>query len=194
LCGHATLASAHVLFRELGQAGNSVTFDSRSGALVASSQESGRLELNFPARPMSSPGEATPALLRGLGRAPESVLLAPERWLCVYPSAADVRDLRPDHALLAQVTPGRIMVTAPGDVDCDFVSRYFAPDAGIAEDPVTGSAHCTLMPYWSARLGKSTLHARQVSSRGGDLWCSIDGDRVRIAGRAVTYLRGELTI
>jgi predicted PhzF superfamily epimerase YddE/YHI9 len=86
------------------------------------------------------------------------------------------------------------MVTAPGDGDCDFVSRFFAPDAGIAEDPVTGSAHCTLAPYWSARLGKSTLHARQVSARGGELWCTLADDRVKIAGNAVTYLRGQLTV
>jgi PhzF family phenazine biosynthesis protein len=85
------------------------------------------------------------------------------------------------------------MVTAPGD-DCDFVSRYFAPDAGIAEDPVTGSAHCTLTPYWSARLGKSNLHARQVSARGGELWCTMSGERVKISGRAVTYLHGQLNV
>jgi predicted PhzF superfamily epimerase YddE/YHI9 len=86
------------------------------------------------------------------------------------------------------------MVTAPGDGECDFVSRYFAPDAGIAEDPVTGSAHCTLTPYWAERLGKTQLHARQVSARGGELWCALAGNRVKIAGRAVTYLRGELTV
>jgi predicted PhzF superfamily epimerase YddE/YHI9 len=194
LCGHATLASTHVLFRELGQPGDSVTFDSRSGPLVASHQESDRFELDFPARPIAGPGvEAPPALLRGLGRAPELVLQAPARWMCLYPRASDVRDLRPDHSLLAQVTPGRIMVTAPGD-DCDFVSRYFAPDAGIAEDPVTGSAHCTLTPYWSARLGKSNLHARQVSARGGELWCTMAGERVKISGRAVTYLHGQLNV
>jgi len=194
LCGHATLASAFTLFTHLGQPGDAVTFDTRSGPLVATRQAHGRFELDFPARPVTAPAEPPPALLRGLGRAPDTVFQAPARWLCVYAQAGDVRDLQPDHALLAQVAPGRIMVTAPGDDGCDFVSRYFAPDAGIPEDPVTGSAHCTLVPYWSARLGRSSLHARQVSARGGELWCALAGDRVKIAGCAVTYLRGELRI
>jgi predicted PhzF superfamily epimerase YddE/YHI9 len=194
LCGHATLASAHVLFCELGQREDTVTFASRSGPLIVRRGAEEKLELDFPARPTTEPGEAPPALRHGLGRAPETVFRAPARWLCVYARAAEVQDLRPDHALLAQVTPGRIMVTAPGDGDCDFVSRYFAPDAGIAEDPVTGSAHCTLTPYWSERLGKTHLHARQVSARGGELWCALAGSRVKIAGRAVTYLRGQLTV
>jgi predicted PhzF superfamily epimerase YddE/YHI9 len=112
----------------------------------------------------------------------------------VYAQADEVRNLRPDHAALAQVKPGRIIVTAPGDDGCDFVSRYFAPDAGIPEDPVTGSAHCTLMPYWAERLGRTSLHARQVSARGGELWCALAGDRVKIAGQAVLYLRGEIMV
>jgi predicted PhzF superfamily epimerase YddE/YHI9 len=91
------------------------------------------------------------------------------------------------------VTPGRIIITAPG-VDCDFVSRFFAPDAGIAEDPVTGSAHSTLVPYWAARLGKSRLHARQISRRRGELWCELDHDRVRMAGNTVSYLKGRITV
>jgi predicted PhzF superfamily epimerase YddE/YHI9 len=194
LCGHATLASAHVLFHELGQRDATVTFASRSGPLLIRRGDDDKLELDFAARPTTEPGEAPPTLLRGLGRAPESTFRAPARWLCVYPRAADVRGLQPDHGLLAQVTPGRIMVTAPGEGDCDFVSRYFAPDAGIAEDPVTGSAHCTLTPYWAERLGKTRLHARQVSTRGGELWCELRGDRVGIAGHAVLYLRGELRI
>ena len=194
LCGHATLASACVLFRELGQRGDTVTFDSRSGPLVVTRLGPDRFELDLPVRPTTTPGEAPPALLRGLGLAPELVLQAPARWLCLFPQAADVRGLRPDHALLAQVLPGRIIVTAPGDGDCDFVSRYFAPDAGVAEDPVTGSAHCTLTPYWAERLGRPRLHARQVSARGGELWCELRGDRVGITGHAVLYLRGELSV
>jgi len=193
LCGHATLASGHLLLQELGLSAEAITFDSRSGPLVVTRRTDGKIELDFPARPMTGTGEATSALLHGLGRAPEFVLTAPGRWLCVYAQADDVRNLRPDHALLAQVKPGRIIVTAPGDKDCDFVSRYFAPDAGIPEDPVTGSAHCTLVPYWAARLGRTSLHARQVSARGGELWCALDGDRVKIAGQAVLYLRGEIT-
>jgi predicted PhzF superfamily epimerase YddE/YHI9 len=114
-------------------------------------------------------------------------------WLCVYGAAAEVAGLAPDHAALAPAVPGRIIVTAPG-TDCDFVSRFFAPDAGIAEDPVTGSAHCTLVPYWADRLGRTTLHARQVSRRGGELWCELDGARVRMAGRAVLYLKGRIGV
>ena len=195
LCGHATLASAHVLFRELGVTGDAVTFDTRSGPLVVVRRADGKFEMDFPIRTGDQPAEAPPALLRGLGRVPERLFLSPARWLCVYAQAADVRDLRPDHPALATVTPGRIIVTAPGDAGaCDFVSRYFAPDAGIAEDPVTGSAHCTLVPYWAARLGQKSLHARQVSARGGELWCTLAGDRVKIAGQAVRYLHGKITL
>jgi PhzF family phenazine biosynthesis protein len=192
LCGHATLASAFTLFTHLGQPGETVIFDSRSGPLRVT-RAGERLELDFPVQPAEA--AAAPAdLIQALGREPDFCGRAKTRWLCVLPHAAEVRAFQPDHARLAQVKPGRIIVTAPGDGDCDFVSRYFAPDAGIPEDPVTGSAHCTLTPYWAACLGKPTLHARQVSARGGELWCAMAGDRVRIAGRAVTYLRGELTV
>lgn len=192
LCGHATLASGHVLFHELGQAGDLVTFDTHSGALTVARRAEGKLELDFPARP-AAPAEPPAALLAGLGREPLFAARSEKMWLCVYERAADVLALRPDHGTLASVTPGRIIVTAPGD-DCDFVSRFFAPDAGVPEDPVTGSAHCTLVPYWAARLGKTALHARQVSRRGGELWCELAGDRVRMAGKAVRYLRGEIEV
>jgi len=192
LCGHATLASAFTLFTHLGQQGGSIAFDSRSGPLQVT-RAGERLELDFPAQPAES-AAAPAALVEALGCKLEFCGRAGTRWLCVMAHASDVRALQPDHARLAQVKPGRIIVTAPGDGDCDFVSRFFAPDAGVAEDPVTGSAHCTLTPYWAARLGRSTLHARQVSARGGELWCAMAGDRVKIAGRAVTYLSGELTV
>ncbi len=189
LCGHATLASAHVLWTELGERAELITFASRSGPLHVTHAED-RLELDFPSQP-AVPAAAPDLLIQGLGRQPEFVGRAGIRWLCVFAQAAEVRALRPDQARLSQVTPGRVIVTAPGD-DCDFVSRFFAPDAGVPEDPVTGSAHCTLTPYWAERLGKPRLHARQVSARGGELWCELRGDRVGIAGRAVTYLRGEI--
>ena len=189
LCGHATLASAHALFNELGQAGDTVTFDTRSGPLTVLRRGESTLEMDFPSRP-AAPAEPPAALVQALGHSPASAAANGRMWLCIYPDAEEVRALQPDHAALATVTPGRIIVTAPGR-DCDFVSRFFAPDAGIAEDPVTGSAHCTLVPYWAARLGRPRLHARQVSARGGELWCELAGDRVRMAGRAVTYLRGE---
>jgi predicted PhzF superfamily epimerase YddE/YHI9 len=189
LCGHATLASAHVLWTEFGERAELITFVSRSGLLHVVRAGDG-LELDFPSQP-AVPAAAPDLLIQGLGRQPEFIGRAGTRWLCVFAQTAEVRALRPDQARLAQVTPGRMIVTAPGD-DCDFVSRFFAPDAGVTEDPVTGSAHCTLTPYWAERLGKPRLHARQVSARGGELWCELRGDRVGIAGRAVTYLRGEI--
>ena len=191
LCGHATLATAHVLFNEMGQAESPFVFDTRSGPLSVTVR--GRLiDLDFPSRP-ASPASAPPELLRGLGREPLEVFRSERMWLCVYASAADVRAITPDFAALASVVPGRIIPTAPGD-DCDFVSRFFAPDAGVPEDPVTGSAHCTLVPYWAKRLGKSKLHARQVSRRGGELWCELDGNRVRMSGKGVSYLKGRIEV
>lgn len=192
LCGHATIATGHVLFHELGQGGEAVTFESRSGPLRVRRRAEEKLELDFPAQPAAR-SSAPPELGAALGGPPEEVWRSEKRWLCVYRDAATVRALQPDQAALARLRPGRFSVTAPG-ADCDFVSRYFAPDAGLPEDPVTGSAHCTLMPYWVGRLGRRALHARQVSARGGELWCELDGDRVRIAGRSKLYLRGEIEV
>jgi PhzF family phenazine biosynthesis protein len=192
LCGHATLASAHVLFHELKVSGEEIIFDSRSGPLNVGRTERHRLCLDFPVRPIGE-RQSPDRLASALRQAPEAVSLSPTCWLAVFPKAQDVRGLVPDHDALAKLKPGRCLVTAPGDEpDLDFVSRFFAPDSGIAEDPVTGAAHCVLTPYWAARLGKNQLHAKQVSRRGGELWCTLAGDRVLIAGRAVTYLRGQL--
>jgi len=191
LCGHATLATAHVLFNELGQAESPFVFDTKSGPLSVA-RKGDRIELDFPARP-AAPAEPSADLLRGLRGRPGQVLKSERMWLCVYGSAEEVVRLAPDHGALAPAVPGRIIVTGPG-TDCDFVSRFFAPDAGVQEDPVTGSAHCTLVPYWAARLGKTTFHARQVSRRGGELWCALDGGRVRMAGRAAPYLKGRISV
>ena len=192
LCGHATLASAHVLFNELGLPGTEIAFNSRSGPLVAAKEAANRLGLDFPARSVEKV-PAADTLAAALRAAPESIHFAQASWLAVFPRADDVRNLAPDQSALARLKPGRCIVTAPGDEpDVDFVSRFFAPDAGIPEDPVTGSAHCVLTPYWAERLGKRDLHAKQISARGGELWCSMAGDRVHIAGHAVTYLRGEI--
>jgi PhzF family phenazine biosynthesis protein len=193
LCGHATLASGWTLFHKLDQVGEAIVFDSRSGPLTVSRRSDGLLELDFPSRP-AQPAAPTDDLLRGLGCTPQIIEKTKTAWLCIYAFANEVTALSPDHATLASLRPGRMIVTAPGSDGVDFVSRFFAPDAGIAEDPVTGSAHCTLAPYWAARLGKSKLHARQVSSRGGELWCELAGDRVKIAGRCAFYLRGEISI
>ena len=147
--------------------------------------------MDFPARP----GGACPvpeALRKGLGLDPEEVLLSRD-YLAVVPSEAQVRDLVPNMDALSRLDSLGIIVSAPGDT-VDFVSRFFAPRAGVPEDPVTGSAHCTLIPYWAQRLGKAVLHARQVSARGGELFCEHHGDRVTVAGHAVTCLEGALIL
>lgn len=190
LCGHATLATAHVVFAEPGHAGDRIVFDSRSGPLTVT-RRGPLLELDFPSRP-AAPGPVPPDLSAGLGATPRLVAKSRD-YLCVFTTAAEVRALKPDFAVLNRLDALGIIVTAPGE-DCDFVSRFFAPRAGIAEDPVTGSSHCSLMPYWAERLGRTTLHARQLSTRGGELFCELRGDRVGIAGRAALYLRGEITL
>lgn len=196
LCGHATLAAACVLFRFLEPGRREVVFSSRSGPLPVTA-EGDLLALDFPARPGEPVPAPPPALLEGLGGQPLEVRRARD-FLVAYATAAEVRALRPDMTLLAGLDALGVIATAPGDAEegggPDFVSRFFAPGAGIPEDPVTGSAHCTLVPYWAERLGRTKLHARQVSPRGGELWCEARGDRVRIAGRAVCYLRGEIEL
>lgn len=191
LCGHATLASAYVIFQYLEPARTTVTFASRSGPLVVTRAED-LLTLDFPvlkAEACDTPGE----LSRGLGRSPTQTLTGTFDFMAVYGSEEEVRALRPDMEVLRAIACRGVIATAPGR-ECDFVSRFFAPAAGIPEDPVTGSAHCMLTPYWAARLGKDRLHAFQVSTRGGELWCEPAGDRVRITGRAARYLEGEVFV
>ncbi len=191
LCGHATLASAHVLFSEGLADGEVVRFNSTSGALAV--QHAGSLlTLDFPARPPVPVEVSLEEYGRALGIAPLAVFSARDH-LALYGSEEDVAALEPDMELVAGLETFAVMATAPG-TDTDFVSRFFAPKAGIPEDPVTGSAHCTLTPFWAERLGKTELKARQISTRGGELRCTMQGDRVLIAGRAVEYLRGEITI
>lgn len=190
LCGHATLAAAFVLFTVRGFSGNTARFHSRSGLLTVT-RDGDVITLNFPSRP-AVPCAAPEQLVRGLSRQPLEVLQARD-YLAVFASAAEVCALKPDFAILKTLDCLGIIATAPGD-DCDFVSRFFAPAVGINEDPVTGSAHCTLVPYWSQRLRKRTLLARQVSGRGGELFCRAAGERVFIGGRAEIYLRGEIEI
>lgn len=190
LCGHATLAAAHVIFDMLGYAGQIITFETRSGDLLV--KRSGKyLEMDFPACPPTAcdPHEA---LVQGLGRRPVEVLAADD-YLAVFDSEATVRAITPDQARLAQLDLRGVIVTAPG-TDVDFVSRFFAPRFGIPEDPVTGSAHCELAPYWANRLGKNVLTARQVSRRGGDLACELKADRVILSGVAVTFMEAEISV
>jgi PhzF family phenazine biosynthesis protein len=191
LCGHATLATAFVIFTQLGFTGARLMFDSRSGPLHVTRCADGKLELDFPSRP-AIPATPPPDLVKGLGATPVHYAQA-QANLAVFATAADVRALRPDFAALATLEQYGTIATAPGD-DCDFVSRFFAPRVGVPEDPATGSSHCVLTPYWADRLGKNKLHARQLSTRGGELWCELAGDRVKIAGHAVLYLCGEITI
>ncbi len=188
LCGHATLASAYVLYECLGYAQPAIVFETRSGDLVV--RRRGDLyEMDFPAQP-PQPCAAPVALLEGLGRQPAQVLAAAD-YLAVFDSADQVRNLVPDQARLTTLDRRGVIVTAPGG-GADFVSRFFAPRLRVPEDPVTGSAHCALTPYWAARLGKPRLHALQLSRRGGQLWCELRGDRVVLAGRAVKFLEGEI--
>jgi len=191
LCGHATLAAAHVLFAERGWKENVVRFQSASGILAATKRDE-LIELDFPSRPPTPCAEPPQNLVAGLGIAPREVLRSRD-YFAVYESPEQIRSLKPDMALLAALDCLGIIVTAPG-IHEDFVSRFFAPGAGVPEDPVTGSAHCTLIPYWSERLGRTELFARQLSKRGGELHCRFFGDRVGIGGRAVTYCRGEIEI
>jgi PhzF family phenazine biosynthesis protein len=186
LCGHATLASAHVLFRHLGYRGEEVRFQTRSGELTVT-RDGELLSLDFPSRP-AEPCELPADLLIGLGRHPAYLAKARD-YLAVFESEQTVREMRPDMAALMRIDAHAFIVTAPGDRS-DFVSRFFAPHVGVPEDPVTGSAHCTLIPYWAQRLAKSKLHALQISTRGGELFCQDRGQRVGIAGRAVTYSCG----
>ena len=189
LCGHATLGAAWVLFNRIGQAGDAVTFHTRSGPLTVS-RDGIRLSMDFPAQPPLPGGVGDVA--GALGTKPEAILRG-RYALAVLRDEAAVRALRPDLARVAGLDFPALIVTAPGE-SCDFVSRFFAPRLGVDEDPVTGSAHCILIPYWAERLGKTDMFARQVSSRGGALWCSLQGERVRIAGRVAPYLEGTLTL
>ena len=188
LCGHATLASAFTLFTEFKRREEQVAFESKSGLLTVA-RKGDLLELDFPSRP-GVPSYPPNDLLAGLGHKPSKVFKARD-WMAVYESANDVLGIKPDFKLLASLPGGKVIVTAPGK-DVDFVSRFFAPGAGVDEDPVTGSAHCTLIPYWAERLGKTKLHARQLSARGGELFCELRGERVGIAGHAVLYSSGQL--
>jgi predicted PhzF superfamily epimerase YddE/YHI9 len=189
LCGHATLASAAVILEIRGELTEPrVVFDSRSGELMV--HRAGALyNLDFPSRPAVECPPHAP-LIEAMGARPVSTLRGPSELL-VFETEEQVRALRPDMVRLEQLPC--VIATAPGR-DCDFVSRFFAPSKGIAEDPVTGSAHTTLIPYWSARLGKKDLFARQVSARGGELWCADRGARVTIGGKAVKYLEGHIEI
>lgn len=190
LCGHATLASGWVVMNRLEPQRTKVTFQSNSGPLAVE-RDGERLALDFPVNEVTRIAEA-PELVRALGGKPLE-LYEGFMWMVVYGSEDEVRALTPDFASIRALGMHGVIVTAPGR-DCDFVSRFFAPEVGIPEDPVTGAAHTRLMPYWAQRLGRTALHARQVSKRGGELWCELRGNRVRIAGYATPYLEGTIEV
>jgi PhzF family phenazine biosynthesis protein len=191
LCGHATLATAHILFNELAFKGEQIEFESKSGLLkVAKSGD--KLQLDFPADPVSLEN-TNPEIENALGASPIATYKGKTKHLLLFDKEETIRNMRPNFHLLKQTDTRGIIVTAKG-ITVDFVSRFFAPKVGIDEDPVTGSAHTLLVPFWANLLNKNELTAQQLSERGGQLWCTLSGDRVLIAGKAVTYLRGEIEI
>ncbi|MGV6825626.1 MAG: PhzF family phenazine biosynthesis protein [bacterium] len=190
LCGHATLAAAHILFTERGIADNEVAFQSHSG-LLRVRRDSQKLQLDFPAQPPEQ-CDCPAALREALGALPE-VCLSSVDYLAVLDNESKILSMTPDLKRLAELDLRGVIVAAPS-IEYDFVARFFAPGAGIDEDPVTGSAYTQLAPYWADRLGKSQLMARQLSERGGDVYCELDAERVLISGYATTVLRGELVI
>ena len=191
LCGHATLASAFLIFEHLGTDKTTLRFQTRSGELTVEKKD-GKYVLDFPSRPGVA-AEAPDGLIEALGGVAPKEIYKSRDYMLVYESEADVLAIKPDFNSLMKIDTHAVIVTAPGD-SSDFVSRFFAPEVGVPEDPVTGSAHCTLIPYWADRLGKNELFARQVSQRGGEIHCELIGDRVKMAGDAVLYLKGEIYI
>ncbi len=192
LCGHATLAAALVVFNRLGWAGDAVPFLTRRSGTLTVSRRGDLLAMDFPARP-PFPHDPPPGLATALGVEPREVMLSAEDWLVRLAGEDEVAGLAPDIPALAVLGHRGFIVTAPGR-ECDFVSRFFAPAVGVPEDPVTGSAHAVLTPYWSARLGKPSMRALQVSRRGGEIFCEDAGARTVIAGRAVFYLEGLIAL
>jgi PhzF family phenazine biosynthesis protein len=191
LCGHATLASAHVLFQHLGFRGKRIRYFTRSGELGVEKQ-GGLLVLDFPSRPPKP--EALPkGLPEALGKGPAEFHAWNDYWLALFGSEEQVATLAPDFGALKKLPVHGLIATAVGE-DCDFASRFFAPAYGIDEDPVTGSAHTVLVPFWARRLGKTKFHAFQISARGGELWCELKDDRVAIGGKAVTVITGKIEL
>ena len=192
LCGHATLASAHALW-ESGRLAPAATarFHTLQSGVLTCVQRDGLIEMDFPARPAEAT-EPPPGLAEALGALPVWVGRSAYDYLCELAGEAAVRALRPDHIALAKLPARGVIVTARGSNGYDFVSRFFAPGSGVAEDPVTGSAHCTLAPFWAAKLGQTAMRAWQASARGGEVRVRVAGDRVMLGGHTVTVWRGEL--
>jgi len=193
LCGHATIASGYVVTHILLPERRSVRFDTLKAGPLEVTRDGDLLAMDFPSWP-PQPSSADPRVLAALGKMPAQSFVARGRTLAVYERAEDVASLKPDFAAIRAVPGADAIATAPGVGDIDFVSRYFAPNHGIDEDPATGSSHCVLTPYWAGRLGKQRLRAQQISARVGDLVCTLHGDRITLAGHAVLYLEGAITV
>ncbi len=191
LCGHATLASAYVIFNCLKLENNVINFHSHKSGKLSVEKKSDLLILDFPSRPPVA-CETPHGLIEAIGKQPIEVLKSRDYFL-VYESEQEILDIKPNFSKLLEIDTHAVIVTAKGN-SCDFVSRFFAPEVGVFEDPVTGSSHCNLIPYWAEKLGKNELFGRQVSQRGGELFCELEGDRVKIGGNAVLYLKGEIFI
>jgi PhzF family phenazine biosynthesis protein len=197
LCGHATLASGYVVLDLLKPGLKTARFETRFGGTLAVCKNGELFLMDFPASLPETCPHPPEGLLRALGRhpMPSQVLEVNDTYIAVYTDQSAIQDFRPNFEQMKQLHPFAVAVTAPGDGDgVDFVSRYFAPSYGVPEDPVTGSVHCALTPFWTAQLGKGLLHARQLSERGGDLWCEMAGARVRLQGSAVLTMQGSLEI
>lgn len=196
LCGHATLATASLILERLQPQRPGVVFETRSGTLTVRRQEDGRLAMDFPSWPVGDKAELDAGMRAAMGGEPLATYHISEQhgapyYLMQFASEADVAALRPNFPELT----GNVIATAEADADdVDFVSRFFAPKSGIDEDPVTGSAHCTLAPFWAERLGKTVMEARQISARGGEIQVALDGDRVRIVGACAFYMEGSIDI
>lgn len=190
LCGHATLASAFVLFELLNYQGNEIIFHSMKSGSLKVKKEGDLLVLDFPADKISPEGDV-PEITKGIGLKPQEVYKGRFDYLAILSSEEEVRNVDPDFASIAKLKSRGLIISAPGK-EVDFVSRFFAPQTGIDEDSVTGSAHTSLIPYWSKRLEKKELNARQISKRSGSLSCVYEGERVKIGGRAKLYMSGEI--
>jgi PhzF family phenazine biosynthesis protein len=200
LCGHATLASAYLIFSDLDPSICRADFETRSGTLTVSRGDSGRLVMSLPSDPVSSFDGAVglaKAIGEALGITPPSEVLKGRYILAVWPNAREIRAIKGPGEIgrvMREIGIWGCIVTAPGDEDFDFISRFFAPEKGVPEDPVTGSAHCALVPYWAKQLHKKQLRARQVSSRGGNLICTDDSARTILEGSCALYMRGEIEV
>lgn len=191
LCGHATLASAFLIFEILKLESETVRFHSHKSGELNVDKKDDLFVLDFPSRPVS-PAATPDGLIDAIGKEPKEIYKARDYFL-VYESEQGVLDIKPNFTKLLEIDAHGFIVTAKGD-SADFVSRFFAPKVGVFEDPVTGSAHCNLIPFWAERLGRNKMFAKQVSARGGDLFCELAGERVKIGGNTALYLKGEIFV